>query len=183
MPEQTLDSQYPYKQEFEQPADPVQEEEQMLDEEDAAEQQDRFEDQQETYEDVEWSNVPQQRKNDSLYTLFGRVWRTNDSSKVANLDKTELGPHPVMAVRQSQFIGLLGAYTKHKKFAEFFYKVGEITLATSASKKGWFTELFVSQKKSTSRFSGNNLNNLNQFKPKRRFSLFGAGSNEQVQNE
>lgn len=178
MTEQTIDEQYPYQQDL--GGSMQEDEEQFLDEEDLAEQQDRIEEQQSDIEDSDWANVPQQKKNDSLYNLFHKVWKSPDSSKVANLDKTELGVHPVMSVRNAQFLALLGATTKHKRFAQFFNTLGEITLKTSASKKGWFTELFVSQKKSTSRFSGLPPN-PNQFKPKRRFSLFGAGSNENVQ--
>lgn len=161
-----------------------------LDEEDVAEQQDRLEEQQGDVEDVEWANVPQQRKQESLYTLFNKVWKSQDSSKVANLDTKELGPFPIMAVRNAQFLSLLGVVTRHNKFAAFFNQLAEITLKTSASKKGWFTELFVSQKKSTSRFSGSPFgqsvqqgqHSANNFKP-RRFNLFGAGSQESVTNE
>jgi len=160
--------------------------EQFLDDEDIQDQNDRIEDQQGEIDNVEWANVPEQRKQESLYTLFNKVWRSKDSSKIANLDKAELGPHALMSVRSAQFMALLGVVTRHDNFALFFKQLGEITLATSASKKGWFTELFVSQKKQTLRFNtGNNLaeNKFGQFKPKKRFSLFGAGSQENVQNE
>lgn len=129
-------------------------EETFLDEEEMAENQDRMEDQHDDVESVEWADVPQQRKLESLYTLFHKVLRAKDNSKVANLDKYELGPQPYMNVRNAQFLALCGGTVHHHRFALFFYDVAEITLKTSASKKGWFTELFVSQKKSTQRFSG-----------------------------
>ena len=129
-------------------------EEEYLDEEDMAESQDRMDDQHDDVESVEWADVPQQKKSEGLYTLFQKVLKSKDNSKVANLDKYELGPQPFMNVRNAQFLALLGETVHHKQFADFFYSLGEITLKTSASKKGWFTELFVSQKKQTTRFSG-----------------------------
>jgi hypothetical protein len=129
-------------------------EEEYLDEEDLAENQERMEDQHDDIENVEWADVPQQKRIEGLYQLFQKVLRSKDNSKVANLDKYELGPQPFMNVRNAQFLALLGATVHHKQFAGFFYSLGEITLRTSASKKGWFTELFVSQKKQTTRFSG-----------------------------
>jgi len=122
------------------------------------EQQEEYDDSQ---EDEDWAaNVPEKRKEESLYTLFQRVWRTPDSSKVANLDKYELGKVSLMNVRDSQYLALLGNALKHPKFSAFFNTVAEITLKTSASKKGWFTELFVSQKKFTQRASSSSFGNL-----------------------
>jgi len=129
-------------------------EEDYLDEEDLAEQQDRMDEQHDDIENVEWADVPRQGRPAGLYTLFNKVLKSTDNSKVGNLDKYELGPQPFMNVRNAQFLALCGATVHHKKFAEFFGDISEITLKTSASKKGWFTELFVSQKKSTTRFSG-----------------------------
>jgi len=129
-------------------------EEEYLDEQDIAESQDRMEDQHDDVENVEWADIPQQKKSEGLYNLFHKVWRSKDSSKIGNLDKYELGPQPFMNVRNAQFLALCGTTVRHKEFAKFFYDVAEITLSTSASKKGWFTELFVSQKKQTTRFSG-----------------------------
>ena len=129
-------------------------EEDFLDEEDLAESQERMEEQHDDIENVEWADVPRQGRPAGLYTLFNKVLKTTDNSKVANLDRYELGPQPFMNVRNSQFLALLGLTVHHKQFAKFFYDLSEITLRTSASKKGWFTELFVSQKKQTTRFSG-----------------------------
>jgi hypothetical protein len=144
-----------------------------LDHEDIGEQQDRLEEQGEDIESAEWADVPQRRKQDSLYTLFNKVWKSPDSSKVANLNNTELGKQVLMTVRDAQYLSLLGNVLKHRKFASFFKGTGEITLATSASKKGWFTELFVSQKKFTTRAAGSfGQDTSNQ---KKKWSLFGGG--------
>lgn len=124
-----------------------------LDQEEYAEQVENMEEQGEQADSVEWAEVPQRRKQDSLYTLFQKVWKTPDSSKVANLSFMELGK-PVITVRDAKYLALLAMTFKHPRFALFFQNTAEITLATSASKKGWFTELFVSQKKFTTRSTG-----------------------------
>ena len=123
-----------------------------LDGEDLTDQQELIEDHNDQTEMDAFSNVPQARKPESLYTLFNRVWKTPDSSKVANLNSVELGQITV-SVRDCQYLSLLSSVLKHPKFGWFWKTRGEITLATSPSKKGWFTELFVSQKKFTQRAS------------------------------
>jgi hypothetical protein len=153
---------------------PEEQVEQYLENEDISDQQERMEDQADDVESAEWADIPQKRKQDSLYTLFNKVWRAPDSSKVANLGKEELGKHPLMTIRDAQYLSLLGVTLKHPRFAKFFKAAGEITLSTSASKKGWFTELFVSQKKFTTRAAGS-------FGPqdtsiqKKKWNLFGGG--------
>jgi len=100
----------------------------------------------------EYANVPGMKKKDDLFTLFAKVWKAPDSSKVSNLSNQELGMLP-MSVRDNQYLALLGSTFGHKDLANFFGSRAEIILSTSASKKGWFTELFVSQKKFTSKAS------------------------------
>ena len=153
---------------------PQEQTEQYLDNEDVSDQQERMEDQGDDVESAEWADIPQKRKQDSLYTLFNKVWKSVDSTKVANLGKEELGKQPLMTVRDSQYLSLLGNTLKHPKFAKFFRATGEITLASSASKKGWFTELFVSQKKFTTRAAGT-FGNPNISNEKKKWSLFGGG--------
>jgi hypothetical protein len=96
------------------------------------------------------AQVPTAKKQDNLFSLFQKVWKTGDSSKVANLNSGELGRLD-FSVRDAQYLALLGLMLKHRNFATFFRTSSEIILSTSASKKGWFTELFVSQKKYTQR--------------------------------
>jgi len=124
-----------------------------LDQEEYADQVENMEEQGEQSDSVEWAEVPSKRKQDSLYTLFQKVWKTPNSSKVANLSFVELG-RPIITVRDAKYLALLAGTFKHPRFAMFFQNTAEITLATSASKKGWFTELFVSQKKFTTRSTG-----------------------------
>jgi len=111
-------------------------------------QMDLQEDEMDAREDA--LDYPAASPADSLFTLFKRVLGIRDSSKVGNLDATELGTLPIN-VRECQRIALLAVVLNHKKFAQFFNDMAQITLRTSASKKGWFTELFVTQKKYTTR--------------------------------
>jgi len=89
---------------------------------------------------------PTPKRHESLYNLFHEVLNLGDSSKVGNLDKFELGDLNI-SVRDCQRIAMLGVTLHHRVFADFFLAQSEIILSTSSSKKGWFTELFVSQKK------------------------------------
>ena len=159
---------------MEPPLSPQEQTEQYLENEDISDQQERMEDQSDDVESAEWADIPQKRKQDSLYTLFNKVWKSPDSSKVANLHPSELGKQPLMTVRDAQYLSLLGVTLKHPKFAKFFKSTGEITLSTSASKKGWFTELFVSQKKFTTRAAGS-FGPQDTSSQKKKWSLFGGG--------
>ena len=127
-------------------------------------------------EDGDYANVPDLKTKDDLFTLFKRVWKAPDSSKVGNLSNQELGMLP-MSVRDNQNMALLGETLNLKGFAKFFNKRAEITLKTSASKKGWFTELFVSQKKFTSKSSSQTMN-LPEKKSK--WNLYGKNKQQEM---
>ncbi len=127
-------------------------------------------------EDREYANIPDPKKKDDLFTLFRRVWKAPDSSKVANLSNQELGMLP-MSVRDNQYLALLGDTFGHKDLASFFNSRAEIILSTSTSKKGWFTELFVSQKKFTSKSSSQTMN-LPEKKSK--WNLYGKSKQQQM---
>lgn len=148
-----------------------------LDHEDIQDQIDQSEDMQEAFETAQYeqqfsgAEAPLEKKPESLYTLFQKVWSARDSSKVANLDKFELGSLNIK-VRDAQYLNLLSVALKHPKFGLFWKAQSEIILATSASKKGWFTELFVSQKKFTSRASGS-LGGQSSQNKKGKWTLFG----------
>jgi len=116
------------------------------------EQEDYYDEQQEAIEEGKRMgyDYPRAKESESLYHLFHQVLKLPDSSKVGNLDKTELGLLN-MSVRDCQRIALLANSLGHHLFGTFFRLQGEIILRTSASKKGWFTELFVSQKKASLR--------------------------------
>jgi len=106
------------------------------------EMEDQAEVQQEVYEDT---SAPTWKEKDDLYTLFWRVLGVRDSSKVGNLDKFELGMLNI-SVRDCLRIALLSETLGHDGFADFFMQQAQIVLRTSASKKGWLPELFVTRK-------------------------------------
>ena len=105
--------------------------------------QEEIEEGEEQYQPADY---PIPKPGESLYTLFNNVLRLKDNSKVANLDKTELGDLRI-SVRDCQRVSLIANTLHHPIFGDFFNRTAEIVLTTSASKKGWFTELFVSQKR------------------------------------
>lgn len=118
--------------------------------EEIAEQADMTEDLQEAQLDGLEASYPQMKKEDSLYTLFWKVVRAHDSTKVANLNNTELGS-PWMPVRGSKHLALLSSVFHHQKLAGFFQLSAEDVNATSMARAGWLGELFVSQKKFSSK--------------------------------
>jgi hypothetical protein len=144
------------------------EEEAYLDNEDAMDQQEIAEDQQ---DGQSLADVPYKHKPDSLYTLFQKVWKTPDSSKIGNLNNVELGK-ATMNVRDCQHLAMLSSYLHHPKFAAYFKGYSEITLSTSMAKKGWFVELFVSQKKFTARSAA-----IQNASPQKKSWIFGKKEN------
>lgn len=117
--------------------------------------------------DEESYNFPNPIEQGSLYDLFKRVLMMPTSSKVGNLDRIELGTLPY-SVRDCQKIAELARMLGHPKFGEYFERLAEIILKTSSSKKGWFTELFVSQKK----FSKSGVENLMPNQGRSRWNMF-----------
>jgi hypothetical protein len=106
---------------------------------------------QEEYEQLqeEQGYIPdsvQQEEPGNLFTLFKRVLKLKDNSKVGNLGKLELGDL-MISVRDCKKIALLAEQLGHQTFADFFHNQAEIILQTSASKKGWFVNLFVTSKR------------------------------------
>jgi len=115
--------------------------------EEAAE--DAIDQQTEVFEETSQAYSPK----DDLYSLFWKVVKARDSSKIGNIDKNELGLLNI-SVRDCQRIALISNELNHKGFSKFFFAHGEITLSTSASKGGFLPALFVTQKKEKTRASG-----------------------------
>jgi len=130
----------------------------------------------EDYDEEDYANVPDQKKKDDLFTLFHKVWKAPDSSKVANLSNQELGMLS-MDVRNNLNMALLGKTLNLNGFAKFFTNRAEIICSTSASKKGWFAELFVSQKKFSAKSSSQTMN-LPEKKSK--WNLYGKNKTQQM---
>ncbi len=100
----------------------------------------------EYYED----NSPAYQQKDDRYSLFWKVINILDSSKVGNLDKNEIGMLN-MSVRDCQSIALLCDSVGYTETAKWLRNRGQITLKTSSSKGGFLLNLFVSDKKFSSK--------------------------------
>jgi hypothetical protein len=105
-----------------------------------------LDEQRELWEEQTGGNYPSARQPGDLFGLFTRVWRTKDSTKVANLDKGEIGDLGI-SVRHAQEISNFSKFLRHSAVSKHFANLAEITLSTSMARKGWFTELFVTSKK------------------------------------
>jgi len=132
--------------------------------------EDLEEEESEREQEVYDEQTPAYEPKDDLYSLFWKVVKSTDSSKVGNLKKEELGMLD-LSVRDCQKIALLADTLGHPGFANFFRKQAEIVLATSASREGWLPTLFVSQRKLKARETS--IQNLPQFQqPKKKKGLF-----------
>lgn len=104
----------------------------------------------EAQEDYAEDNSPTYSKADDLYSLFWKTINIQDSSKVANLDIRELGMLTI-SVRDCQHISNTAKILDEPKFADWMTEQAQIILRTSASKKGWLAELFVTAKRFASK--------------------------------
>jgi hypothetical protein len=133
------------------------------------EAEDVYEDQkelQEAQQEMYDATYPTVKPESNIYNLFWKVLKLPDSTKVGNLDKEEIGNLQI-SVRECQKLGMLGTIFHHPTFGNFFFTLAEITSKTSMAKKGWFSELFVSQKKFATR--SRKISNLK----KNRWNMFG----------
>lgn len=137
------------------------------------EQQDYGEYQQEAAEDQQFGSYGTAYAKESIFSFFNRILDLTDSSKVANLDRRELGMLD-LSVRNCEHLANLGLLLHNKSYEDFFMKKAEITLATSMSKKGWLPELVVSQKK----FSSRMVQPMNLQPSKKGFLGLGGGKPE-----
>jgi hypothetical protein len=112
--------------------------------------EDNVEAQNEAQEDYIEDNSPTYEKKEDLYSLFWKTIKIEDSSKVGNLDQKELGMLDI-SVRDAQHIAQTARILGEDAFASWMDEQAQIILRTSASKKGWLTELFVSAKRFASK--------------------------------
>lgn len=96
------------------------------------------------------ANFPIQKEQQGLYQTLWKMITRGDSTKIANLQKVELGDHGI-TVRDAQHLSKLGEMFYNPAYQDYFRQHGEITLATSMSRDGWLGELFISQKKTLSK--------------------------------
>lgn len=132
--------------------------------------------QQDAQEEQQFGSYPNAVPRESIFTFFRHILGIKDSSKVANLDKRELGMLD-LSVRNCEYLGKLGGMLSNKSYNEFFMNKAEITLATSMSKRGWLPELVVSQKK----FSQRTVQPMSFQPPKKGFLGLGGVKKETPQ--
>lgn len=118
-------------------------------------------------------STPQFSQKDDLFSLFWKVVMKKDSSKIAYLGKEELGMLDI-SVRDCQLIATKAELLGRKGFAKYFRDMAEIILATSSSKEGFLANLFVSQRKFSTKTKGvDNSANFNKGTVQRKKGLFG----------
>lgn len=139
-------------------------------------QQDYADYQTENVEDQQFGAYPNHVPKETIFTFFKHILGIKDSSKVANLDKRELGMLD-LSVRNCEYLAKLGGMLHNKAYQDYFMTKAEITLATSMSKKGWLPELVVSQK----RFSQRTVQPMALQPAKKGFLGLGGGKPETVQ--
>lgn len=127
----------------------------------------------ESQEEAQFGSAIEPTQKENLLTLFWKILGLKHSWKVANLDKPELG-RSELSVRSHENLALLGNLLHNKAFEDWFQAKAEITLATSMSKRGWFPELIVSQKKFSQRAVSPIVPSQQQKKP-----FLGLGGNKQ----
>ena len=139
------------------------------------EQEDYQDYQQAGVEEQQFGSYPSEEPRESIFTFFAKVLGISDSSKVANLDRRELGMLD-LSVRNCEYLANLGTMLHNRSYNQFFMRKAEITLATSMSKKGWLPELVVSQKK----FSQRSVQPMALQPSKKGFLGLGGGKPEHV---
>jgi len=134
----------------------------FLDEtEDGLDQNEEIQDGQEA--SYEYGTVPSMKQQDSIYKWFWKVVQLGEIKqldpetikliKVGNLHNTEVG-ETTISVRDALNLNHLGNIFGHPQFGAYFGSKAMITSATSMSRKGWFMDLSISQKKVRERARG-----------------------------
>jgi len=118
---------------------------------------DEYQDQQDLTSDVQEAQLEQyesyptgSKPTETILTWFWKIVNLKDSTKVANLDNTELGPTQ-LSVRGLQRLALVCDELGEPNLGTYFGNEAEIVLATSMAKKGWLVEQSISQKKHSTR--------------------------------
>ena len=107
-----------------------------------------------------YGTVPSRKDQQSLYTWFWKVVNLGREqfidkeeelipiklSKVGNLFSQEVGEHGI-SMRDCMNLATLGKIFGHENFGKYFGSRAKIIAATSMSRKGWFMDLSISQKK------------------------------------
>jgi hypothetical protein len=94
------------------------------------------------YDDI----PPQEPGLGGIYSLFGKVMSQDDTRRICNLSKEELGTLP-FTVRGSLYVARLAYSFGHKVFGGFFEYCSGIIQETSLSKDGYLISTFVTSKR------------------------------------
>lgn len=87
---------------------------------------------------------PEPLDKETIFKFFRELLNLKDTSKTGNLSEGELGVTR-LSVRSYQELGLYADAEGLSDVADYFKKKGEIVLATSSSRKGFLSSLFVTQ--------------------------------------
>lgn len=87
---------------------------------------------------------PSPISKDTVFKFFREILQSEDSTKVANLDSKELG-NLRLSVRAYKELALYAEAEGWDKIADYFDDKAEIVARTSMSKKGFWSQLFVTQ--------------------------------------
>ena len=124
--------------------------------------QEQFEDnqqmQQEYYDNRVGGDL---QTKDDIHSLFWKVVMADNTSKIGNLKKEELGMLP-FTVRDCQLISLKAELLGRTGFALFFREMSEMILSTSLSRDMALLEKFVTRKNISEKRRGSNSDNLIQ---------------------
>lgn len=120
----------------------------------------------------EFLGFSEEKPKEGLYALFNKVLALPRSTKVGNIDKHELGDLGI-SVRESLRVALIGRTFNHPVFAKFFALQANIVTDTSMAKRGWFTELFVTNKRFAESSKVSTPAQIPSAKPNKWDSLFG----------
>ena len=112
---------------------------------------------------------PKPPSKESIFKFFRHILDLEDSSKVGNLDKAELGM-PNIPVRAWQEIANYAEAENLDIVTAYLRSKGEVTLSTSMAKKGFLAQLFVTQIKKEQKLH----------KPKEKKGLFSKSSEDET---
>ena len=113
--------------------------------------------------------IPQFSQKLDLFGLFSKLLYIKDSSY---LDKHELGMLDI-SVRECQRIALIAEMLGRNGVAQWLKDQAEIILATSSSKEGFLSNLFVTQRKFSTKTKGvDNSANFNKGTVQKKKGLF-----------
>ena len=94
-------------------------------------------------------SVAEPKEQNNIYTWFWKVvnlMHQGKLAKVGNLNSSEIGEHGI-SVRECMNLHFLGETFGHARFGEYFENRAKIISATSMSRRGWFMDLSISQRK------------------------------------